>query len=60
MRLGEIASGARLNERSAVSGYGEVCQSEMRCNVYMEACSMDKRATEGNVTCTFSIKLACE
>ena len=22
MRLGEIASGARLNERSAVSGYG--------------------------------------
>lgn len=38
----------------------EVRQSEMRCNVYTEACSMDKRTTEGKVTYTYSIKLACE
>ena len=60
MRLGEIASGARLNERSAVSGYGRYVRARCDAMYIPEACSMDKRATEGNVTCTYSIKLACE
>ena len=62
MRLGEIGSGSRLNERSAVSGYGRYVRR--RCDaMYIrstDACSIDKRATERNLTYTYSIKLACE
>ena len=54
MRLEELRSGSRLNERCAVSGYGRYVRR--RCDaMYIrsaEACSYDKRATERNLICT--------